>query len=106
MIKSTINWLSNFDSIKAIFMAIVTIIASWYDLKYQVKLTQDEVAIIRKDIQTKSIDSFNRDSALDVRMAQMETQYGAIIVMQSRIITIMQEDLQESKERNTYGRRK
>lgn len=38
--KEFLSWLSNFDSLKAIFLAIVAVLGSWYDLKGTVEVNR------------------------------------------------------------------
>jgi len=45
-----LGWIKNFDAIKAIMVAIVAILGSWYDLKTDVKLNQIETQRVKSEL--------------------------------------------------------
>jgi len=74
--KEFLSWLSNFDALKAIFLAIVAVLGSWYDLKGTVEINRTvaeaEVVRLRENLagyqnNQAIVDSYQTQSILELK---------------------------------------
>ena len=49
MLKSILSWFSTFDAARAIFILIITVVSSWYDLKTEVQLQKSALTSYVKE---------------------------------------------------------
>ena len=61
--KLFIEWLKNFDAIKAVVLAIVAIFTSWYDLKQEVQISKADTIQVKKDLDSRLASQDKVDSA-------------------------------------------
>lgn len=51
--KIFLDWLRNFDAIKAVVLAIVAIFTSWYDLKQEVMVSKSDTIQVKRDLEER-----------------------------------------------------
>lgn len=59
------KWLTQFDVIKGVILAIAVMVSSWYDLKAEVRLANSSVQSVRTEVQQRWTAQEHRDIQQD-----------------------------------------
>jgi hypothetical protein len=65
MVTSIADWFKSFDIAKAVLLAIVAVVASWYDLRGQVEIIRQE-SVLRWSAQEK-VDTNQNQAIRDIK---------------------------------------